>query len=164
MEIGSYVLYSTKGICKVDRIEMLKFSAQEKPYYILVPVFDKNSVYYVPTDYDPEKITIREAVGLKTVDELMAYSKECEPFDWLTNVNERKQKNEEILKSADHKRIIRLIKTLKFHEEQQKQVGKKMYLSDTKVLKSAIKLISNEFAFVRGETPEEMEEFFDVAV
>lgn len=164
MKVGSHVLYSTKGICKVERTDTLKLTNVAKEYYILIPVFDKNSTYYLPIDYDPEKIVIRNAINLKTVDELMDYSKVCEPFEWLENVNLRKNKNEEILKSADHKSIIRLIKTLKQHEEGQKSVGKKMYLSDTKVLKSAIRIISNEFAFVRGEDPQVIEEFFDEAV
>ena len=45
------------------------------------------------------------------------------------------------------------IKTLRCHEEHQKQIGKKMYLSDAKALRSALHIISDEFAFVRGEDP-----------
>lgn len=164
MEIGEFVHYSTKGVCQVNDIEKLKFSGEEKEYYILVPVFDKNSKYYVPTDYDPEKVKIRSAIEASTAEELIAFAKDCEPFEWLGNVNERKAKSEEIIKSSDHHRIIRLIKTLRCHEEEQKQAGKKMYLSDTKLLKSALHIISDEVAFVKGEDPKTVEAYFQFAV
>ena len=140
MQIGTFVHYSTKGICQVREIETMKFSSETKDYYVLVPVFDRNSKYYVPTDYDPQRIKIR-------------YAKTCQPYEWVSNVHERKAKTEEILHSSDHKRILRLIKTLRCHEEHQKQIGKKMYLSDAKALRSALHIISDEFAFVRGEDP-----------
>ena len=50
MQIGTFVHYSTKGICQVREIETMKFSSETKDYYVLVPVFDRNSKYYVPTD------------------------------------------------------------------------------------------------------------------
>lgn len=164
MDIGGFVHYSTKGVCKVSDVERLKFSNEEKDYYVLIPVFDKNSKYYVPTDYDPEKVKIRQAIAPAAVEELMTYAKTCEPFEWLNNVNERKAKNDEIIRSSDHKRIIRLIKTLRCHEEEQKRVGKKMYLSDTKALKSALHIISDEFAFVKGEDPKTVAAYFELAV
>lgn len=164
MDIGEFVHYSTKGICKVDSMEELKFGNEEKQYYVLIPVFDKNAKYYVPIDYDPNRVQIRNAITRSAVEELIAFAKTCEPFDWLNNANERKEKNEEILKSADHRRIIRLIKTLRTHEEQQKRAGKKMYLSDTKALKSAIHMISDEFAFVKGEDPKTIASYFEMAV
>ena len=153
MQIGTFVHYSTKGICQVREIETMKFSSETKDYYVLVPVFDRNSKYYVPTDYDPQRIKIRSAIAPAMVEELMGYAKTCQPYEWVSNAHERKAKTEEILHSSDHKRILRLIKTLRCHEEHQKQIGKKMYLSDAKALRSALHIISDEFAFVRGEDP-----------
>ena len=153
MQIGTFVHYSTKGICQVREIETMKFSSETKDYYVLVPVFDRNSKYYVPTDYDPQRIKIRSAIAPAMVEELMGYAKTCQPYEWVSNVHERKAKTEEILHSSDHKRILRLIKTRRCHEEHQKQIGKKMYLSDAKALRSALHIISDEFAFVRGEDP-----------
>ena len=49
MQIGTFVHYSTKGICQVREIETMKFSSETKDYYVLVPVFDRNSKYYVPS-------------------------------------------------------------------------------------------------------------------
>ena len=63
MQIGTFVHYSTKGICQVREIETMKFSSETKDYYVLVPVFDRNSKYYVPTDYDPQRIKIRSAIA-----------------------------------------------------------------------------------------------------
>ena len=153
MQIGTFVHYSSKGICQVREIETMKFSSETKDYYVLVPVFDRNSKYYVPTDYDPQRIKIRSAIAPAMVEELMGYAKTCQPYEWVSNVHERKAKTEEILHSSDHKRILRLIKTLRCHEEHQKQICKKMYLSDAKALRSARHIISDEFAFVRGEDP-----------
>ena len=145
MQIGTFVHYSTKGICQVREIETMKFSSETKDYYVLVPVFDRNSKYYVPTDYDPQRIKIRSAIAPAMVEELMGYAKTCQPYEWVSNAHERKAKTEEILHSSDHKRILRLIKTLRCHEEHQKQIGKKMYLSDAKALRSALHIISDEF-------------------
>ena len=140
MQIGTFVHYSTKGICQVREIETMKFSSETKDYYVLVPVFDRNSKYYVPTDYDPQRIKIRSAIAPAMVDELMAMPRPAS-YEWVSNVHERKAKTEEILHSSDHKRILRLIKTLRCHEEHQKQIGKKMYLSDAK--RCAVRCISS---------------------
>ena len=74
MQIGTFVHYSTKGICQVREIETMKFSSETKDYYVLVPVFDRNSKYYVPTDYDPQRIKIRAAIAPAMVEELMGYA------------------------------------------------------------------------------------------
>ena len=70
MQIGTFVHYSTKGICQVREIETMKFSSETKDYYVLVPVFDRNSKYYVPTDYDPQRIKIRSAIAPAMVEAL----------------------------------------------------------------------------------------------
>ena len=35
MQIGTFVHYSTKGICQVREIETMKFSSETKDYYVL---------------------------------------------------------------------------------------------------------------------------------
>lgn len=153
MQIGTFVHYSTKGICQVREIETMKFSSETKDYYVLVPVFDRTPSITCPRITIPSGSKSGSAIALAMVEELMGYAKTCQPYEWVSNVHERKAKTEEILHSSDHKRILRLIKTLRCHEEHQKQIGKKMYLSDAKALRSALHIISDEFAFVRGEDP-----------
>ena len=56
-EKGDLILYETAGVCRIEEISRLEFLKNDRVYYSLVPVFEKDSVIYVPVDNEKVKMT-----------------------------------------------------------------------------------------------------------
>ena len=48
LKIGDCVVYSTKGICRITDVEEKVFDRDKRNYFVLVPIFDEMSTYYIP--------------------------------------------------------------------------------------------------------------------
>lgn len=55
-EKGDLILYETAGVCRIEEISRLEFLKNDRVYYSLVPVFEKDSVIYVPVDNEKVKM------------------------------------------------------------------------------------------------------------
>ncbi|MGN0528422.1 MAG: CarD family transcriptional regulator [Eubacterium sp.] len=158
ISIGDYVIYSTRGICRVDAIESNKFDRETKDYFVFVPVFDSKSKYYIPVDFDSERVHIKPALTKIKADELLDYSEKTQPAQWIVNPNERKQTYDKIYKSGSREDIIKIIKAIKQHEKEQKEIGKQLYATDERLLRNCVNLITGELAYIFGKTPDEIRE------
>ena len=51
-EVGEYVVYGVKGVCRIEDITHIDISGADKNrlYYVLAPVGDGNGRIYAPTD------------------------------------------------------------------------------------------------------------------
>ena len=50
-KVNDYIMYGTTGVCKIIEIKKEKFlGRQEMEYYILEPVYSKNTVIKIPVD------------------------------------------------------------------------------------------------------------------
>lgn len=56
LKVGELILYETVGVCRVKEISKLAFLKNDRVYYSIVPVFEKDTVIYVPVDNDKVKI------------------------------------------------------------------------------------------------------------
>lgn len=158
INVGDYVVYSTKGICRVDSIEAKNFDKESRNYFVFIPVFDLKSTYFIPVDYDCNKIQIKSALTRQEAEELIAFNKNTKPAEWIANSNERKQVYDKFYKTGSRKDIIKVIKAIKAHEIRQKAVGKQLYAADDRLLKGCVNLICTELAFILEKTPEEIQE------
>lgn len=158
IDAGDYVVYSTKGICRVENIETRIFDRDKKDYFVFIPVFDEKSTYYIPVDYDSSRVNIKSALNKNEANELIAFAKSTEPAEWIANPNERKQAYDKLYKSGSREDIIKIIKAIKAHEAKQRQLGKQLYTTDDRLLKGCINLICGELAFILDKTIDEIKE------
>lgn len=154
--VGDYIIYSTKGICTIASIEKKAFGLEERNYYVLSPVFDTKSTYYIPVDYDENRVVINPVLSEENAKELFESSKSADAYEWIINQNLRRQTYDKIYKSGNRKEIISVIKAIKNHETEQKQAGKHLYAMDERILKGCTNLIAGELAFVLGKTPDDI--------
>ena len=54
-QIGDVVLYGIQGICKINGIEVKQLGKTALDYYALTPIFNENTILFVPVDN--EKLT-----------------------------------------------------------------------------------------------------------
>ena len=67
---------------------------------------------------------------------------------WIEDSDERKESYKKILESGERTELVKLIKTLHTHKQKQKKSGKKLRISDERILKDAERMLYDEFAYV----------------
>ena len=156
LKIGDCVVYSTKGICRITDVEEKVFDRDKRNYFVLVPIFDEMSTYYIPQDYDSEKVHINPSLTESEALDLCEYVKTANPLQWITNPSERKQLFDKIYKSGTRKEKVHLNKAIKPHEAKQKALGKRLYATDERFLRGCISVVVDELAFVLGRDRDEL--------
>lgn len=70
-EIGEYIVYGVKGVCRIEDITHIDISGADKDrlYYVLAPVGDGSGRIYAPTDN--QKITMRKVISREEADQLI---------------------------------------------------------------------------------------------
>ena len=148
-EIGDRVLYSSHGACTIAGIESMRFGKTRGKYYVLQPVDQSDSKYYVPVD---NASAVSKLSPLLSRDELMQllHSDAVRENNWIADESGRKQRYKELINSADRCALLNMIYCLHQQKKAQKDAGKKFHQCDENFLHDAQKLLSSEFAVVLG--------------
>lgn len=144
-QVDEYVIHMTGGICKVKAIEPLNMSGADKDrdYYLLVPIKERGSKVYVPTDnesairrvYTPEEA--RKLIDdIPLIDEIM-----------IENEKLRETRYREVIKSCDLRDLVGIIKNLNGRRLRRISEGKKSTATDDKYYKIAEENLYSELAF-----------------
>lgn len=145
---GEHVLYSKTGVCLIDDIRTCEFLNKDQLYYILKPVSSKGSTVYVPVD---SALTddMHPIVTVEEIDTLLTASKDKE-IKWIEPKGDRAEYFNSIISESDRQKLILLIRCI-YMKKQEKQLEKKhLSATDDAILKTAEKLIDEEFSFAIG--------------
>lgn len=110
---GDYVIYGTHGVCAIEGIERLRINPLNKDccYYVLKPLFKKDSVYYLPTDCGDGKLPIKEIVTKVEAKELILRLKT--PLDEASsNTLLSDEEIKAVIKENDRFKVVNIIKLL----------------------------------------------------
>ncbi|MBO4288855.1 MAG: CarD family transcriptional regulator [Lachnospiraceae bacterium] len=159
-KVNDVVVYGTDGVCRITEITKKPFRDREVTYYVLKPLFKQSSTIFVPVDC--EKLTAKMHKALSS-DEILALIQSLPDQDtmWIEDEAERKVRYKEILLSGDRLQLIRMIKALYFHQEEQRAVGKKLHISDDNFFKEAQRLLHDEFSAALGIPRDEILNYID---
>ena len=154
---GEYIVYGTKGPCKVDEITYLDMSGcdEERQYYVLTPLDTKASTIYSPVDN--QKVFTREVISPEQAEKLMAETCDLDEKK-ITNEKLREEEYKNVLRSCDPKEYIRLMKTLVARKEKRIAEGKKFTSVDERYLSEISQKICLELGLVLGKTAYEVNE------
>ena len=157
--IGSYVLYGSNGVCKVEEIRQESFCGEDKEYYILTPVDDPKMVIYVPTD---APTLIEQMRRLLSADELSVLIREAGTDDTLEWINDPRGRNEMfrgILQSGDRRLLMRMLRTIHERREYQVSQGRKLYAADELAFERGERLLHGEIATILKIHPDQVQEY-----
>lgn len=143
--IGTTILYGGQGACQICDIEKKEIGGQRHSYYVLKPVYDSNATIFVPTENEQLVGKMRRVLSRQEVQQLIDDMPE-ETTIWVDNDSQRKEQYQKILFEGNPKKLIRLIKTLHKHQEEQREKGRRLHLSDERAYKEAERLLYDEFA------------------
>ena len=146
-EIGSYVSYRADGVCKIADIREESFGvlAEHTLYYVLHPIHDEKSIFFIPVD---NQTLVAKMRPLLSRDEIAALIKKVSerPLEWIPEAKPRANFFKNILSEGDREELIYLVRLLKVHTETTVAQGKKVYATDDSAAKRAAQLLFAEFS------------------
>ncbi|RHU94694.1 CarD family transcriptional regulator [Clostridium sp. OM07-9AC] len=93
-QVNDSVVYGTHGVCEVTAVGRLSMSVadRKKKYYTLRPVYQKDSLVYVPVDHI--KLPMRLVLGKEEAEKLVEEIPSLETI-WIVNEKERESQYKE---------------------------------------------------------------------
>lgn len=156
-KINDYLIYGTNDVCQmIGKKKEKQIGGSEKEYYILKPVYEANSTIFSPVDNGKTKM--RRILTAEEVYDLFRTAP-GEDDEWIDNDRLRLENFSEIIKNGDRRALMKLIKMLNSQRITQLHNGKNFRSSDDSMMKSAEKLLYNEFALIMDIKPGEVARF-----
>ena len=147
MKVNETVVYGAHGVCKIAEHVTLKVGGREREYFVLKPVFDMKSTYYVPAD---NATVLQKLKRILSAEEIFEMIREIPGEDAIAveNEHERFHTYQDILNGGDRAKLIRLIRTLYLRQQKRKENKKNLLMSDERFMKDAERILYEEFAYV----------------
>ena len=144
--VGQTVLYGSNGVCMVDDVTEKRIGKTKIQYYVLKPLCNNTSTLFVPT---ANQQLVSKMRRILTEDEAEAILRNLPPCgDWNDNKQERSEQFRAIITEGSCVELIRLIRLVRTHGQEQLAGGKRLHISDERFLKEAEKMVCEEFSLV----------------
>ena len=159
-EVGQYVVYGTNGICIVDSIERMSFTAgaPEEMYYVLRQHKHSETCFFVPLKNESLLSKMREPMRREDIEDILMGLSD-DDVQWVTDRRARGDYFKSILSEGVSGRLLNMIRCIYEKKRQLARQGKKLSVTDTTTLRSAEKLVEEEFAWALDMTPQEVPAF-----
>ena len=144
---GCQVVYGIHGVCNVLPSETRKIDRKTVEYYVLQPLEQPETRYYVPIQNAVAVSRIRPVMTRIEADSLLQNADKC-CVDWIEDENLRKQQYKALIGSGDRSALLGMIGLLYRRKKEQLSAGKKFHSSDENFLRDAEKLICSELSVV----------------
>ena len=146
-QIGDQVLYGIHGVCKIVDIECKKLNGKQTEYFVLEPLDQKQSKYFIPTQNQAAVAKLQPVLSLE---ELTATLHCAAPGNdlWIEDENKRKQRYGVLMTGGDRAAVVKMAKTIRAQKLQKESAGKKLHQCDEQFLRDAQKLLGTEFSLV----------------
>ncbi len=148
--IGDAVVHPAEGICRVLEICEKDFGGKKDNYYVLKSVYDAGSTVYIPVSLHSK---VRSVLTSEQVNGIIDMLEESEPVQ-TDNDNQRRAKFKEILASGEKAEMARMLRTV--HNLKSVRNGKKIKVSDERIIRETERSVFSEFAFSLGIPQEEI--------
>lgn len=145
--INDVLIYTTYGLCQVKDIVVENLLGTEREYYVLVSLTNSKSETRIPTDNLIIQSRLHPLLDKDVIIDIINEIPFIDVF-WIDDNKKRTATFSEIVKKGDRKELVKLIKSIKYHQNEIKGTGKKLHAVDESAMKDALKLIIDEFAYV----------------
>lgn len=144
--IGDCIHYGSHGVCRVVGLEEKEFRGSVKEYYLLTPVSEEHIRLYLPTDAEFSRVKIRKVLSADEIYALIQQEKDTVPR-WIPDSKLRREVFSRTLRGGETAELIKMVKSLHAHQSELPS-GKALPMSDLEMLRTAEKLLYNEFNYV----------------
>ncbi len=146
-QVGEQVLYGIHGVCRIVGIEERPVDQKRVSYYVLEPIDQMNSRFYVPSE-NPVAVSKLQPILTREKLEVLLQSAARQEQPWIPDENQRKLSYKSLLTSGDRDALIGMICTLHRHKRRQEALGRKFHLCDETFLRDAERMLGSEFSLV----------------
>lgn len=154
--LNDTVLYGVEGVYRIEEIAERDFKGEKAEYYVLRSLYNDSATIFVPCKNEALLAKMRLVLSEDEIHRIIREMPAGDPLDWIDDENTRLREYKEIILKGDHRDLVRLIKTLYLHRQEQKKIGKNLHKVDERFLKDAEKLLYGEFAYVLNIKPEQV--------
>lgn len=155
---GEMVVYGIHGVCRILGTEKRTVDRKIVEYYVLSPIHQEDARFYVPMHNPAAVSKMRKVLTREELIDLLQ-SEQIKEDGWIPNENLRKDKYRSLITHADCAELIRMIRALHFHQQEQVALGKKLHICDENFMKDAERVIRSEVSAVMDIPPEKVGEF-----
>ena len=159
-EVGQYVVYGTNGICIVDSIEMMSFTSEmpKEMYYVLRQHRHSETCFFVPLKYEELVSKLREPMRREDIEDMLMGLSD-DDVKWMNDRRARGDYFKSILNEGVGGHLLNMIICIYEKKRELARQGKKLSVTDTTTLRSAEKLVEEEFAWALGMDPQDVPAF-----
>lgn len=159
-DIGEYVSYGINGMCNIEDIRPMQLSqsVEKMMYYILRPESNPKSTIFVPVNNQKLVSKMRELMTKDEINAMLVRMKD-RTLEWEKDVRFRTESFHEILSNGVNQDLILMIRCLHRKRQELVQLGKKLPTRDSNTLKTAERLVEEEFAHVLHIKCEEVSDY-----
>lgn len=159
-DIGEYVSYGINGMCNIEDIRPMQLSqsVEKMMYYILQPESNPKSTIFVPVNNQKLVSKMRELMTKDEINAMLVRMKD-RTLEWEKDVRFRTESFHEILNNGVNQDLILMIRCLHRKRQELVQLGKKLPARDSNTLKTAERLVEEEFAHVLHIKCEEVSDY-----
>ncbi len=159
-DIGEYISYGINGMCNIEDIRPMQLSqsVEKMMYYILRPESNPKSTIFVPVNNQKLVSKMRELMTKDEINAMLVRMKD-RTLEWEKDVRFRTESFHEILSNGVNQDLILMIRCLHRKRQELVQLGKKLPARDSNTLKTAERLVEEEFAHVLHIKCEEVSDY-----
>ena len=161
LQLGERVVYGIHGVCSIVTVEQRIIDRKKADYYVLEPVDQPGSKYYVPVNNQIAVSKLRPLLSAEELKELLD-SPQLVSVSWIADESRRKSQYRELINSGDRGAILSMIRLLHDHKISQLAAGRKFHLCDENFLKDARKLLTSEISLVLGMSKQDVAAYIDM--
>ncbi len=155
-QAGQQVVYGAHGVCTIVGTEARSVDRKTIEYFVLQPVQQPDSRYYVPSHNENALAKMRPLMEKGALMALLQ-SEDIRTEKWIPDENRRKQYYRELITSLDLEAMIRMIHVLRQQRKQLLDTGKKFHLCDENFLRDAQRLLRTELLMVLDIPEQDLE-------
>ncbi len=147
-QIGDVVSYGTTGVCSIVDIRMdsMTRAGKKQEFYILQPLATPTCTTMVPTGNETLLLKMRRVLTKDEIDAMLT-SVRGQRLAWIEDTRQRAETYTQILSDGITGELLKLISCLYLEKKSRSQTGRKFCLTDEKLLSSAQRMVSEEFAY-----------------
>lgn len=157
-EVGEYIVYGVKGVCRIEDITHIDISGADKNrlYYVLTPIGESSGKIYAPTDN--QKVMMRRIISKEEADRLIDELPQIDLL-WVPDDKQREAKYKEALNTCDYRAWVSIVKTLYLRKQERVAQGKKITALDERYMRTAENELYSELSLTLGIPKSEMESY-----
>ena len=145
--IGDQVVYGNHGVCCIDSIQERTVDRNEVSYFVLKPLEQSQTLFYVPTHNQAALSKMRPLLTRGALLEMLASDRLREDC-WIPEESRRKLRYKELLGSLDFLSMAQMVHTLHRMKRLSLEAGRKFHLCDENFLRDAQRVLESELSVV----------------